>query len=471
MTTSNNRNFAESDKKNKKNNKDTRGESIFPNTLYPLVIYAILKVHSSKEKPLTSTAIATYMEQWIDGDYNNTLHSYEDPTTHRSKYLSEEKVLKTIRNYLNSFTGINTHGFTFKGSGKNSLPYPILPQIALYMSACFCGTIRITDPNAEKNKTYYFDPFLSDSDVSMFTGTVITSPYFTNDEKNLLLQLRPLLNGGEELRIWVKDHVSPKKDDTDKNANKNKTKNVFDIFPETTRLTPSKSNILKNIEKLYDIINSNSPNVIQITYGRYGAGTDKKPQAKLDKKHQPEQQNIELNPYGLVWRRGYCYLITSDYTTEDESPQIRHRRVDRILSINIVDNKYRQPIPKVLSYYFDNNQFQPEKYVEDHPMMSRYLKRNIVSAELECDNMTSSIILDAFGTNVKLTESKLTERTTATWAGKELTNLTATVTAQYEDILEFCLEFHKSIYVTDRNSKLFNDVKCIIERSYNWYTN
>ena len=83
--------------------------------------------------------------------------------------------------------------------------------------------------------------------------------------------------------------------------------------------------------------------------------------------------------------------------------------------------------------------------------------------------MTSSIILDAFGTNVRLVNSTLTQRDAATWAGQKLTNFTATVRAQYEDILEFCLEFHKTIYVTDKNSKLFNDVKNVINRSYNWY--
>lgn len=443
------------------NTKETRGESIFPNTLYPLLIYAILKVHSSKDKPLTSNAITAYMEQWIDGNYDSKLISYEDPVTHRNKYISENSTLRTIRNYLKSFTGINELGYAIKGSGKNMSEYPILTQMALYMSACFCGTIRITDASAERNRTYYFDPFLSDSDISMFTGTVITSPYFSDDEKNLLLQLRPLLNGGEKLRIWASNFA---------NSNTNKySANVFDIFPNTSRPTPNNSRVLKNIEILYDIINKKSPNVISITYGRYGAGTDARHYAKLDEKNQPEEQNIQLNPYGLVWRRGYCYLISSDYTDENKSTQIRHRRIDRILSINEITDKKRQPVPEILKPYFKDNSFHPEEYISEHPMMSRYLERNIIVAELECDNMTSSIILDAFGTNVKLVESKSKERDVATWSGKELTNLTATIKAQYEDILEFCVEFHKTIYVTDKNSALFHDVKKIIQKSYEWY--
>ena len=401
------------------------------------------------------------MEQWIDGNYDNKLISYEDPVTHRNKYTSENSTLRTIRNYLNSFTGINEYGYAIKGSGKNMSEYPILTQMALYMSACFCGTIRVTDSNVERNKTYYFDPFLSDSDISILTGTVITSPYFTEEEKKLLLQLRPLLNGGEKLRIWASNYAKSKKG--------NKSLNVFDLFPDTTRHAPENSRVLKNIEILYEIINSKSPNVIRITYGRYGAGTDARRLAKLDENNQPEQQDLELNPYGLVWRRGYCYLITSDYTTDHKSIQIRHRRIDRILSIEIMADKHRQPIPGILRDYFKDNHFHPDEYIAEHPMMSRYLERNIVVAELECDNMTASIILDAFGTNVKLVESKLSQRTVATWSGKKLTNLTATVKAQYEDILEFCVEFHKSIYVTDKNSKLFNDVKIIVQKSYDWY--
>ncbi|MBQ1192509.1 MAG: WYL domain-containing protein [Lachnospiraceae bacterium] len=459
MNPSNKHKFDEANTQNKI--KETRGKSIFPNTLYPLLIYAILKVHSSKDKPLTSNAITAYMEQWIDGNYDSELLSYEDPVTHRSKYASENNTLKTVRNYLNSFTGINETGYAIKGSGKNLSEYPILTQMALYMSACFCGTIRITDSSVERNRTYYFDPFLSDSDISMFTGTVITSPYFTDDEKTLLLQLRPLLNGGERLRIWASNYAHSKAGDD--------SQNVFDIFPNTTRRTPDNSRILKNIEILYEIIKSKSPNVIRITYGRYGAGTDAYRRATLDDKNQPEQQDLELNPYGLVWRRGYCYLITSDYTTKNKPVQIRHRRIDRILSIEVINSKFRQPVPDILSSYFKDNYFHPDEYVAEHPMMSRYLERNIVVAELECDNMTSSIILDAFGTNVKLVESKLIERTTAIWSGKKLTNLTATVKAQYEDILEFCIEFHKSIYVTDKKSKLFNDVKNIVQKSYNWY--
>ncbi|MBP3339267.1 MAG: WYL domain-containing protein [Lachnospiraceae bacterium] len=419
MNPSNNHKFNETNFQNE--TKETRGESIFPNTLYPLLIYAILKVHSSKDKPLTSNAITAYMEQWINGNYDNELLSYKAPVTQRSKYASGTSTLRTVRNYLKSFTVINECGYAIKGSGNNSDNVDIFTQMALYMSACFCGTIRITDPNAERNRTYYFDPFLSDSDISMLTGTIITSPYFTEDEKSLLLQLRPLLNGGETLRIWASNY-----------ANSNTGKyylNVFDIFPDTTRYVLKNSHVLKNIEILYNIIKSESPNVIRITYGRYGAGTDTHHLAKLDEKNQPEQQNLELNPYGLVWRRGYCYLITSDYTTDNSAIQIRHRRIDRILSIEVIKDKLRQPVPDILSSYFKDNYFHPEKYVAEHPMMSRYLERNIITAELECDNMTASIILDAFGTNVKLVESKSSERTVASWSGKELTNLTATVNA------------------------------------------
>ena len=420
-----------------------------PNTLYPLLIYAILKVYSSKETPLTSNEINTYMEQWIHGNFD-------------AKLLNDERnTLKTVRNHLKIFTEINETNKATTGSGDNSIEYNLYSQMAFYLSVCFCGTIRVSDTNVERNKKYFFDPFLSDSDISMLTGTIITSPYFTEDEKNLLLQLRPLLNGGETLRKWVSNFV--------KNKNDEQSICVFDIFPNTTRSTPNQSRILKNIETLYENIRNEKPKVIRITYGRYGAGSDARRLATLDEKNQPEQQNIELNPYGLVWRRGHCYLISSDYTTSDAPIQIRHRRVDRIISIEVINDLHRQPVPNILSTYFESGCFNPQSYVSEHPMMSRYYERNIIRAELECNNLTSSIILDSFGTDVKLVESQLKDRPIETCNGKELTNLTATVRAQYEDILEFCTEFHKSIYVTDKNSKLFNDVKNIILKSYNWY--
>ena len=51
-----------------------------PNTLYPLLIYAILKVYSSKETPLTSNEINTYMEQWIHGNFDAKLLNDERNT-------------------------------------------------------------------------------------------------------------------------------------------------------------------------------------------------------------------------------------------------------------------------------------------------------------------------------------------------------------------------------------------------------
>ena len=430
-----------------------------PKRLYPLLIYAILKVHSSKDKPLPINKIARHMIQWIMyNNYDNELPTYENPTN--SHYIIneyEQDITHTIRTHINSFIDINDYGHTFKDSAKNITEYTIHTQTALYLSACFCGTIRCANPQKNKNKTYYFDPFLSDSDISMFTGTVITNPYFSEDEKDLLLQLRPLLNGGNKLKIWADKYTET-------------AQNVFSIFQNRTKRTPENNRILKNIKILYENIKSNSPKAIRIKYGRYGAGTNAKRYAQLDEKNQPESQDIELNPYGIVWKRGFCYLITSDVTDENNTDiQVRHRRVDRILKIDILDNKPRQDVPEILKPYFEKKKFNPKKYASEHPMMSRYKNRNIERVQLECDNMTASIITDAFGTNVKLVKSELSERPVTIWEGKELTNLTATVEAQYEDILEFCVEFHKSIYVTDKTSNLFKDVKKVIEQSYNWY--
>ena len=62
-------------------------EITLPKRLYPLLIYAILKVHSSKKKPLASKEIARHMVQWIMyNNYDDELPTYADPAGNCSIY-------------------------------------------------------------------------------------------------------------------------------------------------------------------------------------------------------------------------------------------------------------------------------------------------------------------------------------------------------------------------------------------------
>lgn len=439
-------------------------EAKFPSLLNQMAIYCVVKTYTSANNSLLPIAISALLNRWKEGELPRSVEEVilKDEANNKSYYDSDANAARSVQKFLANISALFLIGRM--NTSVNTIRADVHTGTAFFLAACFGGIITL-DPNSKQSK-YYFEPFLSDSDLSVMAGTIMTNPYFSQEEKDLLLELRPLLNGGDKLINWITGLLK---------GEEYGSKAFRNFLPDKDHLRPENlenGKLLEHIGLLYNNIRFDNAKQLEINYGRYGMPKDDK-YASLDKEYSLETSTFVVNPYGIVWRGGFSYLVCT--TCDEESAyKIRHLRIDRILSVNTLDAE-RDAVPKELSRYFDSkHHFLPEKYLREHPLMSLYKELNIVSVKLECENTSSSVIIDVFGKDyVKLKKSTRQETSTIDvnpYNDRSLITLTATVTAQYEDIREFCCEFHKIVYVSDRDSELFMDVKAYLEKSLRWYS-
>lgn len=305
-----------------------------------------------------------------------------------------------------------------------------------------------TDKGSQRR--YYFDPILTDGDMDTIIGTIQSNRYLSDLEKEYLISRLKVLFPTYQLNkagIEAKKNMDirlidalPKKPDTRHGA----------TLPMDT------STFLKNVQILHEAIMNQWQ--IEVQYGIY----DQNDAGDLTFHNRNVDEPYILNPYGLAWNRGNYYLIA----TRDKYKTPNHFRVDRIISVKPleIENKDgniefvpRKATPAILKPYIIHlpekyDTFDAIKYVNTYPKFAIFEEDNkIKTLTFECTPQSLSILVDAFGTDIKLDDSPVNHsKTEFDRNGQEIHYLKATVkNIQYDNALLFALSHPEQITVLE----------------------
>lgn len=366
-----------------------------------LAIY-ILKNYSSSECTFNAKEIATFISSITD---NNHI----DKTIRRK--LSA--MVSLYDQYMNDYIGADSVFNVDECLSEN-----IQDALIQTYGGKICAVVN------GKGLRYYFEPVLTNSDIDMLQGIVTSNKHLTDEVKNYLNSRLALLNTSDS-------HTE------NLDSLHSKINNI-----EALRDRPN-SVILNVINTLYSCISNK--NQVELTYGGYIASGNGKPEFTSNGK------TYQLNPYAMLWNHGHYYLIA----TLDNHSQVRHYRIDRILSATKLTNK-RSPLPPNLRSFFkrdkDSEVFQPVKYTSTFPLMSIYEAPNLINCKLKCESGALSYIVDTVGTNVLVTPSS------------DNTFTVSIKNVQYESIRLMCVQ--QNSWITPVAPEiLVNEVKEILLNS------
>ena len=325
-----------------------------------------------------------------------------------------------------------------------SCPNPMFEQIFRLFAFVYGGRVVsreadgiLTGKNTTgngKQKRYYFDPVLSEGDMDMICGTIQSSRYLSYAEKNYLLS---------RLRIL---QPSFGKNETDINLQKYRHILQVDALParpprsKTAALPVDTSVFLSNVQAVHDAIENEYQ--IEVIYGIY----DTDPAGKVTFHARNPEKPYILNPYAMMWNDGDYYLIA----THGKYTNPTHFRLDRMISVlpHTESNKDgtrseipRHAIPPTLRPYFKKVRNHPPvfdaiAYANTYPEMKIYNSDHRINCTFECTPLSLQILIDYFGTNIRLKPSPLPhEDATTSYFAAEVRGI------QYDNALSFCIMF------------------------------
>lgn len=317
----------------------------------------------------------------------------------------------------------------------------------------------------KKQSKFYFEPFLTTSDLSLICGAISSNRYLSACEKDYLIRRLMALTTSESqldnALITLSDMSADPSD-----YNKNMNNEQASIYNNDT--------LLKHINHLYDAIKEGY--MIEIIYGIYETDTKTyKPVLNARNSHKP----YKLNPYAMLWNGGAFYLLATHGSHENPV----HFRVDRILTIKDIvtadDARVKEPrheLPATLEPFFETTsrgmEFCADKYASTYPLMGIYDVKNLTNCYIECTTLTLSLLVDAFGTNIKLFPSHVPhEEKELDFHGNPQTFLIAGIqNIQYDNMVLFCSQHHSSITAIYPPA-LVNDVQRKLQESADKYKN
>lgn len=258
------------------------------------------------------------------------------------------------------------------------------------LSLVFGGYIRVvySGREAEKapqkmkqkgNKSFYFEPLLSEGDMIFLRGHILSDKKLLSDEKDFVIERLMTLYPG--LHPYLNPSSTHSEEDISILSQKlfhsiNRPKSNQDTRASDTEVTYL--DYLKNIQILYSAIKNAIK--IKIVHGRYLNNPNRPSEAifcitKDSKAADDRPKEYIVNPYDLVWNNGNYYLVA----TLDEKEVFRTFRVDRIKQILPLFKKDEE-----------GNEIEREyERREDLPQKYKHLKRNVSHSK------DSNFILDS----------------------------------------------------------------------------
>ncbi|MBM7552113.1 helix-turn-helix transcriptional regulator [Thalassobacillus pellis] len=188
-------------------------------------------------------------------------------------------------------------------------------------------------------------------ELRLLSDAVISARFITKSEKAKLI---------DKIKQLTSMHLAEK------------LENQIHMDNETSH---SQSNMVKYI--IYDLHNAiNDRKAIQFQYGRYN----------IHKEFLLSRGGkvYGLHPYALVWNRDYYYLI--GWSREHE--ELRHFRVDRMVKLNVTDEKFVQ-----------KEDFDISKYT--HQLFHMFTGKE-QWIEIKFADKLINVIIDRFGKNIPI---------------------------------------------------------------------
>ncbi|MDD6627134.1 MAG: WYL domain-containing protein [Lachnospiraceae bacterium] len=261
-------------------------------------------------------------------------------------------------------------------------------------------------------KRYYFEPLLESSDVELIYGSLNSSRYLSDAEKEYLLARLKILHPTYNMREDKKDFerncgIESIEKLPDRPNSPCQTNSLSPLLPGVS------SNLLKNVQIIHTAIEEEVQ--IEILYGIYDIAeeTGKINFHVRNKNNKP----YVLNPYALFWNDGEYYLIAQN----QNYPYPTHYRVDRIIEVKFhkeispdgyLENVKRRRIPDILRDYYERTKtgkvyFNGIRYANTHPGMTLYKGNKLITCTFECTNWSLQMLIDSFGSNISIQKSPL----------------------------------------------------------------
>lgn len=286
-----------------------------------------------------------------------------------------------------------------------------------------CPASRRYGKTAGKQKKYYFAPLLSEGDMDMICGSVRSSRYLSDAEKEFLLARLQILCPAFGLDGGTFDR------------RKSRPLDGIRSLPQRPRAARSgglpveSSKFLPHIQRIHEAIRQGWQ--IRVTYGVYG--TDAR--GNVDFRAANPDAPYILNPYAMMWNGGRYYLIATHRGHDNPT----HFRLDRILSVQVHTRDgedgallpaARDAVPALLRPYFKGSgrakEFDATRYANTYPDMRIYGEENRITCRFAYTPTSLQILIDSFG-------AKNLQREDAPADCIRVRNV------QYENALGFCV--------------------------------
>ena len=434
--------------------------------------------------------------------------------TSEEKALSAEKLANMLKVYLGEEYSSKTAGRKLKEildiqdwrSETDPAAKEEKRRLAKVLFSLYGGKIRAA---GGEHKRFYFEPCLDDASMKMLNGTVVTNSFLSQEEKRYLLSKMRYLNMLGEYGERAADKGNPDEDKPDP-------------YDEEVLAFPGEENLfLHNTVLLEQCITAGWQ--VEMTYGIYDYDIDG---GVIDYHERCEEAGIKkyrINPYAMFWNEGHYYLLATydinhqpAYMKEIGTPV--NFRVDRIVKISVVMQEEargrkkvklpvsREPIPSRLKEFFkeedigydtypadaaafdsdmdedefiwvngyrDQKQcrFDAKAYCARFPRMRISEHSNPITCRLECTPWSLQILIDTFGSVLKISESsKIHDKNELDYNGRPQTFIEVQIEqVEFENIRDFCLANPE--YITPVSPRpLVNAVKEKLEKILKRYS-
>jgi len=413
------------------------------------LLYYVLKTYTDENHALSANKITERLNEITA----NMLTLQENLDT---EYFSE----RTISRKLIQLSCLSEDASVTQSTASDLLCSIIMGGIVKtkYAAGVEKKGYSLKKDNSKRQTRFYFEPSLTSGDMNLIIGSILSNRFLTQTEKEYLTK-----------RLQLIQMFDPK------NTSR------FPVLPERPKpekkklqaFLPVDSNrFLEHIQILNDAIARQIK--VDVIYGIYDIG-DKNGRGNLTF-HSRSDTAQTLNPYALMWNNGRYYLIASNDNYENPT----HYRVDRMISVTIhtIQNDKgelicpkRNKIPDSLKDFFTfvgkkTLVFDSIAYANRYPSMRINHATNLVNCTIECTPWSLQILVDTFGTNLKIEPSPIMHDSKETdYNGKPQQFLAVTVfNVQYDNMRDFCLS-HPQYLTVISPGKLVTEVKSILEAS------
>ena len=323
-----------------------------------------------------------------------------------------------------------------------------------------------------KQKRYYFEPLLKSSDMELIYGTINSSRYLSEAEREYLLArleiLHPAYNMEDKEAVSQRNAGINFIEALPEMPNSNHKPAALDCLP----LPGSSSAFLRNVQIIHRAIEDNVQ--IKVLYGIYDI-SERTGKVNFHIRNKNNEPYI-LNPYAMIWNDGEYYLVASDQTHADPT----HYRVDRIIEVEIHketnDDGYwvntpRDKVPDILREYYERNKngqvvFNGIKYANSHPAMAIRKGNKLIDCSFECTNWSLQMLVDTFGPDIRIKKSTLPHKASdVDYNGNPQEFLIATIhKVQYDNVKRFAINNCQYLTVVGPD-ELVTEVKQVLKEA------